>query len=177
MSHIKIYQIRNIEETIYAFRQYDARHFNMADYKLVAETDMEIPEEWKNAPLEYVYMKFNGSRNYDFKMHSLSVSDVVELDGERHYVQGFGFKKLLKEEDMELTVAQVREKLFNKQMLELLVTDFESGYAASSMAGLESSDYFSKSVEERADLIAKHIQDHIGVALYNNVKEILKEEA
>ena len=76
---------------------------------------------------------------------------------------------------MELTIAQVREKLFNKQMLELLVEDFESGYAMSSMDSLESSDYFNKTVDERADLIAKHIQDHIGVALYNNVKEILKE--
>lgn len=101
MTHIKIYQIRNIEQTAYAFRQYTPQQFNMADYKLVAETDIEIPEEWQGAPLEYIFMKFNGSNNYDFKMHSLSVSDVVELDGKRHYVQGFGFKEILEENSNE----------------------------------------------------------------------------
>ena len=93
MAHIKIYQIRNIEETNYAFREYNEKFFNMADYKLVAETTMKIPEEWQGAPLEYIFMQFNGS-HFGFKMHSLSVSDIIETNGKRYYVQYSGFKEI-----------------------------------------------------------------------------------
>ena len=38
---------------------------------------------------------FNLSKPNDFHGHSLSVSDVVELDGEKYYVERFGWKKVL----------------------------------------------------------------------------------
>lgn len=75
-----------------------------------------------------------------------------------------------------LTVSEVRSKLFNKEMLELLVLDYESGYAYTSMDSKECEDYFKKSIDERANQIAVYIQNHLGVALYNKVKEILEEK-
>ena len=44
--------------------------------------------------LEKVYRVFNIDRPADFKGHSLSVSDVITLDGATWYVDVYGFKKL-----------------------------------------------------------------------------------
>ena len=44
--------------------------------------------------LEKVYRVFNIDKPADFKGHSLSVSDVVTLDGAAWYVDVYGFKKL-----------------------------------------------------------------------------------
>ena len=44
--------------------------------------------------LEKVYRVFNLHKPADFKGHSLSVSDVVTLDGTAWYVDVYGFKKL-----------------------------------------------------------------------------------
>lgn len=76
-----------------------------------------------------------------------------------------------------LTISEVRDRLFNKEMLKLLVEDFEAGYAMSSMDSLESADYFNKSIDKRADMISKHIQNHLETTLCNNIKEILKEDS
>ena len=73
---------------------------------------------------------------------------------------------------MELTVNQVREKLFNKEMLGLLVQDYEMGMAYDE----EHNGFFELSDEEKADRIAKHINNHLDVALYNNVLAIVKED-
>ena len=48
--------------------------------------------------LEFIYTKFNMDHPSDFKGHSLSISDVVELydenSSEYHYVDQFGFKAI-----------------------------------------------------------------------------------
>lgn len=44
--------------------------------------------------LDKVYRIFNVNRPDDFKGHSLSISDIVTLDGEAWYVDTFGFKRL-----------------------------------------------------------------------------------
>ena len=44
--------------------------------------------------LEYIYARFNFDRPQDFKGHSLSVSDVVELDGRFFYCDSYGFKQI-----------------------------------------------------------------------------------
>ena len=42
--------------------------------------------------LEDIFFQFNMNRPLDFTGHSLSVSDVVVLNGEAHYVDDFGFQ-------------------------------------------------------------------------------------
>lgn len=45
--------------------------------------------------LEEIYHKFNmGQKPESYKGHSLSVSDIVVLDGVNYYVDSFGFIKL-----------------------------------------------------------------------------------
>lgn len=48
-----------------------------------------------NDILEEIYQKFNmGQKPESYKGHSLSVSDIVVLDGVNYYVDSFGFIKL-----------------------------------------------------------------------------------
>ena len=48
-----------------------------------------------NDILEEIYQKFNiGEKPESYKGHSLSVSDIVVLDGVNYYVDSFGFIKL-----------------------------------------------------------------------------------
>ncbi len=44
--------------------------------------------------LERIFTKFNIGRPDDFKGHSLSVSDVVELNGDFFYCDRYGFKNI-----------------------------------------------------------------------------------
>ena len=68
-----------------------------ADYDRVYECTREalsIPGSDPETVLEHIYSVFNIHKPRDFKGHSLSVSDVVVLDGVAWYVDVYGFKKL-----------------------------------------------------------------------------------
>lgn len=94
----KIYQIKEIEETSYAFHtwKYAASHdFSINDYKHVYSGEMESENI-----LEQIFMTFNIERPDDFFGHSLSVSDVVALkyygDDRWHwfYCDAIGWKEI-----------------------------------------------------------------------------------
>ncbi len=77
------------------------------NYKIVYDGEIETND------LEEIYTKFNLDHPQEFKGHSLSISDVVELyDGtssEYYYVDRFGFKEIdfeLEEpsQDMKMTI-------------------------------------------------------------------------
>ena len=76
----KIHQIKDIENTAYAFRGYDPKKFNFKDYECRYEG--EFTAEAKTAPeiCEIIYYLFNMRRPEDFKGHSLSMSDVIEIN-------------------------------------------------------------------------------------------------
>ena len=66
--------------------------FDIADYETVYSgkitgTDTEMI-------LEDLFYAFNMDHPSDFRGHSLSVSDVVALDGELWYCDSFGWKKI-----------------------------------------------------------------------------------
>lgn len=44
--------------------------------------------------LDYLYEKFNIAHPSDFRGHSLSVSDVIVLDGTAYYVDSYGFEEI-----------------------------------------------------------------------------------
>ena len=73
---------------------------------------------------------------------------------------------------MELTINQVRQLLFNRQMLELLVQDYQMGMALDE----EQNNFFSLPLDERANRIAKHIKNNLDEALFENILKILKED-
>lgn len=64
--------------------------FNISQYKKVYEGEVT---EMGNlvSVLESIFMKFNLQHPYDFHGHSLSVSDVVNVDGINYYCDNYGW--------------------------------------------------------------------------------------
>ncbi len=91
----KIKQIADMPRSLYRFMDYDfavTNGFNLNDYATIyeGEIDGETPEQ----ALEKLFYIFNMQYPKDFRGHSLSVSDVVELDGVNYYCDNLGWKKL-----------------------------------------------------------------------------------
>lgn len=98
MITFKIHQIKDIENTDYSFMEFKPDKFNFSDYEeryaagaLVTEqTDLEI--------CETLFTIFNFRKPEDFKGHSLSVSDVIELtrNGRTkfYYCDTYGFTEI-----------------------------------------------------------------------------------
>ena len=79
----KIYQM--MKRTDYRFEDWDwaKDYFDMNDYTCVY--DGQITGEDVYDMLENIFVKFNTRRPEDFRGHSLSVSDVVSLEGRLFY--------------------------------------------------------------------------------------------
>ena len=66
--------------------------FDISQYKKVYEG--EVPEMFDlSMVLESIFEKFNLQQPSDFHGHSLSVSDVVVLDGANYYCDSYGWVK------------------------------------------------------------------------------------
>lgn len=89
----KIYQLLPMYHD-FLFEKYDNTKFNIENYKQVYDGNIDA-EENVIGTLEKIYLMFNLSKPNDFNGHSLSVSDVIELDKEKYYVDRFGWKKVL----------------------------------------------------------------------------------
>ena len=99
MISYKIYQIKDIENTFYAFRSYDPKKFKFEDYELRYEGEFEFIDKKTNLELcEVVFHIFNMQRPEDFKGHSLSMSDLImiERDGRQslYYCDMIGFVRI-----------------------------------------------------------------------------------
>lgn len=93
---IKIYQIKDIENVEYAFKDYDFKLFSMDDYKeVLSET---YSTHLDGEPLCEVYFMLGNNGTLQSrtgkKMHSISVSDIIEIDGTKYYVQDRGYKEI-----------------------------------------------------------------------------------
>ena len=90
----KIKQIKDIRNCEYAFGHYNCckDKINLDDYKVVYEGELYYPE-MPNA-LEELFEIFNVRRPEDFEGHSMSVSDIVEVEGKNYYCDAFGWKEL-----------------------------------------------------------------------------------
>ena len=58
-------------------------------YEKVYEGEIEEPFD-----LEDIYCKFQGPKPEGYKGHSLSISDLIEIDEKFYYVDDFGFKEI-----------------------------------------------------------------------------------
>ena len=88
----KIYQV-DPHNCDYAFEWWDwaKEKFNFnKDYSLVYEGEIEVDENVNNT-LEELFEIFNIRRPEDFKGHSLSVSDIVEIYGKYYYCDSHGW--------------------------------------------------------------------------------------
>ena len=90
----KIKQIKDIRNCGYTFMHYNwcKDQINLDDYEVVYEGELECSEI--SEALEELFEIFNIRHPEDFKGRSLSVSDIVEVDGENYYCDAAGWVKL-----------------------------------------------------------------------------------
>ena len=90
----KIKQIKDVENCAYAFKHYEWAKIgiDLNDYEVVYEGDLDCPE-MPNA-LEELFEIFNTKRPKDFEGRSMSISDVVEIDGKNYYCDFGGWEEL-----------------------------------------------------------------------------------
>lgn len=89
----KIFQLSENAPKGLMFNSYNGDTFNINNYKQVysgyIESSGNIIKD-----LDDIFVKFNVNHPSDFIGHSLSVSDIIELDGTKYYVDDIGFTKL-----------------------------------------------------------------------------------
>lgn len=94
----KIHQIKDIENTDYAFRSYDPKKFNFKDYE--CQYEGVFTDEAKTALeiCEVIFCIFNMRRPEDFHGHSLSMSDIIEIVTDRtdtmYYCDMCGWRRI-----------------------------------------------------------------------------------
>ena len=90
----KIKQIEDVENCAYAFKRYEwAKNvLDLNDYEVVYEGELDCPE-MPNA-LEELFEIFNNRRPKDFERRSMSISDIVEIDGKNYYCDFVGWEEL-----------------------------------------------------------------------------------
>ena len=89
MRRFTIYQIKDIENCDYAFRDLDESKFSITDYKKVYDNQIEFQGRDEEM-LEFLFMLSNiGKINY--VGHTLSISDVVNIEGKYYYCGDSGW--------------------------------------------------------------------------------------
>ena len=90
----KIKQIKDVKNCAYAFKHYEwAKNvLDLNDYEVVYEGNLDYPE-MPNA-LEELFEIFNNRRPKDFERRSMSISDIVEIDGKNYYCDFVGWEEL-----------------------------------------------------------------------------------
>ena len=96
---VKVYQATI--ETDYKFRPYEDAEGKLSkgDYKCVFDGEVDdrkdYPYDGGRDKAEYLFEVLNiGNRPNGYKGHSLSVSDIVEVDGDTFYCNDFGWVQL-----------------------------------------------------------------------------------
>ena len=95
---IKIYQAKVSVKYTFMDYEFACNHgFNLDDYDVVAEFSREVYEPtWRILDTIFDF----GNRGIiqqlcnDEYMRSISVSDIIELDGVKYYVEPMGFKEI-----------------------------------------------------------------------------------
>lgn len=90
----KILQLNDNAPSELCFRNYNKDKFNLNNYEVVYEGEVDNTDKSDFTVLEQLYMKFNINHPSDYRGHSISVSDIIELDGTKYYVEDLGYTKL-----------------------------------------------------------------------------------
>ena len=88
-----------VEKEHYCYLDYEMAKqngFSVKNYKVIYEGQIEKQEGPIENTLEDLFVLFNESddRPTDFKGHSLSVGDLVELDGKTYFVDFVGYSEV-----------------------------------------------------------------------------------
>ena len=98
--NVTIYQIKMKDDKHNkVFRDYSSTlnefgGVKLSDYTKVYSYRHTTNEKSTTAILDEVYASFNGVHPENYKGRSISVSDIIVLDGIMYYVDKFGFKKI-----------------------------------------------------------------------------------
>ena len=101
MRHFEIYQVDMSQPSGAGimFRslkniQKEGTPLSLDAYKKVYEGDFDEKTDSKLPVTEQLFVKFNTLRPDDFKGHSLSVSDIIVIDGQQYFCDDYGFKPI-----------------------------------------------------------------------------------
>jgi hypothetical protein len=93
----KVLQITDIDNCDYLFESYEyaKKHgFDKKHYSVVYESKFKDSKQDTDTILNALFALLNYERPSDFKGHSMSVSDLVELGGETYYCDKIGWKRI-----------------------------------------------------------------------------------
>jgi hypothetical protein len=91
MKKIEIFQLSSDNDNLFLGLktiELVGRKFNFNDYKKVYEGEMDVEDA------EDVFMALQGKKPEGYKGHSLSVSDIVKMDGKLLFCDSWGFTKV-----------------------------------------------------------------------------------
>lgn len=90
MAHVRVYQADIMAPNKFMGYDFSMKHGGVERkyYKTVFSGELAARD------LEDVYLILNTNRPENYNGHSLSVSDVVEMDGKKYFVDSFGFKEI-----------------------------------------------------------------------------------
>ena len=95
MKEIILYQLKDGVSYRFMNYNYSKDLINMEDYE-------EVLYFTSDSSLEEIFIQGNNGALHnaypDVRFHSISVSDIIEVDGEKYFVDSFGFQKLEEEE-------------------------------------------------------------------------------
>ena len=95
MKKIKIYQAElNCKWVFFDYEFAKENNFSMEWYKLVAEFNDEDESDDITILNRMWKIGNDGTLQQNFRMRSISMSDIIEIDGKRYYVDTFGFKEV-----------------------------------------------------------------------------------
>ena len=115
MKKVIILQLMYEKMNKYGFMSYKfaVEHgFNQRDYEVVYECERE-----DNYTYDDCFYEFNVKRPEDFKGHSLSVSDVVCIDGKYAYCDSDGWQELDKKMNMMFDLNDYLEKTYTPKVM------------------------------------------------------------
>ena len=90
----KIKQIKDVDNCEHSFKYYEQckDKINLDEYEVVYEGELDC-QEMSNA-LEELFKIFNIKIPEDFKGRSMSISDIVKIDGKNYYCDMIGWEEL-----------------------------------------------------------------------------------
>lgn len=91
----EILQLNNkSEDMMFESFDYIKSKFDINNYDVVYEGEIDDNDKDVDDILEDIYVHFNMFTPKNFKGHSVSMSDVIRLDGTDYYCDRYGFVKI-----------------------------------------------------------------------------------
>ena len=95
MKNFKVYQLPVEHAAKFMGLEFVTKHNilpKLEDYKMVYEGEFEPQGEYSEP--DQLYMKFQGEKPEGYTGHSISMSDVVEIDGKYFYCDDYGWEEV-----------------------------------------------------------------------------------